>query len=74
LPLLIPFHIKFILFSYGKGVLAFLLESILHDHLINDLAAENASPPEEFLAYAIKFFEDHYSATTMALHFTPPIL
>ena len=69
-----PSHIKFILSSSGKGVLAFLLESILHDHLINNLATENASPPEKFFAYTVKFFEDHYSATTMTLHFTPPIL
>jgi CobQ-like glutamine amidotransferase family enzyme len=64
----IPFQVEFTQLSYGKGILTFLLESILQDHFIDDLATENASPSEKFFTNTIELFEDHGSATTIALH------
>jgi hypothetical protein len=72
--MIIPFHVEFTQIGFRRGILSFLFESILHDHLINDLAAENASPSEKFFTNAVEFFEDHGSTTTMTLHIRPPIL
>jgi len=59
----------------GKGILPSLFESILHDHLVDNLSTENASPSEKLFTYTVEFFEDHGSTTTIALHNNkPPIL
>jgi len=50
-----------------------MLESILQDHLVNDLSTKDASPSEKFFTYTIEFFEDHDPTTTMTLHNKPPI-
>jgi len=60
--------------SFGRENLSFLLESILHDHFINNLATENASPSKKFFADAVEFFENHCSTTSIALHNKPPFL
>jgi hypothetical protein len=57
-----------------EGNLSFLLESILHDDFINNLATENAPPSEKFFANTVEFFEDHCPATSVALHNRPPVL
>jgi len=74
LAIIIPFHVEFTQIAFGKGILPFLFESILHDYLINDLSTENASPSEKFFTNTIEFFEDHCSTTTITLHIRPPIL
>jgi hypothetical protein len=60
--------------AFRKGILTFLLESILQDHFVHNLAAENASPSEKFFTYPIEFFEYHCSAASIALHNKPPSL
>jgi len=60
--------------SFWKEILPLLPESILHDHLINDLATENAPPSEKFFADTVEFFENHCPTTSMALHNGPPSL
>jgi hypothetical protein len=57
-----------------KGILPFLFQSILHDHLINDLATENAPPSEKFFADTVEFLENHCPTTSVALHNRPPFL
>jgi len=71
---MIPFQVEFTPLAFGKGTLTFLLESILQDHFVHDLAAENTSPSEKFFTYAIEFFEYHSSATSITLHDRPPFL
>jgi hypothetical protein len=71
---MIPFQVEFTQSAFWKGNLPFLLESIFHDHLINDLATENAPPSEKFFTYTIKFFENHCPTTSVALHNRPPFL
>jgi hypothetical protein len=68
------FRIECTPFAFGKGTLTFLFESILQDHFIHDLAAENTSPSEKFFAYSIEFFEYHRSAASITLHVRPPFL
>jgi hypothetical protein len=51
-----------------KEISSVLLESILQDHLVNDLSAKDASPSEKFFGHPIEFFEDHDPAATMAFH------
>jgi hypothetical protein len=46
----------------------FFPDSIFQDHLVNNLAAVDASPTEEMLVGAIKFFEDHGTVTTRTVH------
>ncbi len=58
--------------GFWKGILTFLLDSIFHDHFINDLAAKNAPPAEKLFANAVEFFKNHFSAASMALHLKPP--
>ncbi len=60
--------------ALGKGILTFLLESILQDHLIHDLATENASPSEKLFTYSIEFLEYHCSAAPITLHYGPPFV
>jgi hypothetical protein len=57
-----------------KGFSSLLIESILQDHLVNDLSTKDASPSEKLFTNTIEFFEDHGSATTMTLHKKPPIV
>jgi len=64
---------EFIQVAVGKGILRFLFEPILQDHLVNDLTAKNASPPEKFLTNAIEFFEYHCSTAPITLHYRPPL-
>jgi hypothetical protein len=59
---------------FWEGILRFLFEPILQNNSVNDLAAEDASPSEEFLTNAIKFFEDHCTSTPIAFHDKPPSL
>jgi hypothetical protein len=70
----IPFQVKFTQSAFWKGILAFLLDSILHDHLINDLTTENAPPSEKFFADTVEFLENHCPTATAALHIRPPFL
>jgi hypothetical protein len=70
----IPFQVEFTQSVFWKGTLAFLPESVLHDHLINDLATENAPPSEKLFANTVEFFENHCSATSVTLHNRPPFL
>jgi hypothetical protein len=42
--------------------------SIFQDHLVDDLAAVDASPSEEMLLSAIKFFKDHDTVTPGTFH------
>jgi hypothetical protein len=72
--MIIPFQVEFTQLASGKGMSPFLFESILQDHFINDLAAENTSPSEKFFANAVKFFEDHCPTASITLHDEPPIL
>lgn len=51
-----------------------VFQPVLQDHLINDLSAKDAPPPEEFITDAIEFFKNHGSTATMALHSEPPKL
>ncbi len=69
---MIPFQVEFTQSAFWKGILPFLLESILHDHLIDDLATENAPPSEKFFADTVEFLENHCPATSVALHDKPP--
>jgi len=64
---------EFVELALGKRILTFLIESILQDHLIHDLATENASPSEKFFTYSIEFFEYHCSAASVTLHHRPPL-
>jgi hypothetical protein len=43
-------------------------DSIFEDHLVNNLSAVDASPAEEMLMRAIKFFKNHDTATTRTVH------
>jgi hypothetical protein len=43
-------------------------DSIFQDHLVNNLSAVDASPAEEMLMRAIKFFKNHDTATTGTVH------
>jgi len=52
--------------------LSFLTQAIFKDHLVDDVATENTSPPEKFFATAGELFEDHDPSTTFALHFSIP--
>jgi hypothetical protein len=70
----IPFQVEFTQSAFWKGTLAFLLASILHDHLINDLATENAPPSEKLFADPIEFLENHCPTAPVALHIRPPFL
>jgi len=63
----ISFQEKFIPLPW-KEISSILLESILQDHLVNDLSAKDASPSEKFFGHPIEFFEDHDPAATMAFH------
>jgi hypothetical protein len=56
-----------------KRISSLLIESILQDHLVNDLSTEDASPSEKLFTNTIEFFEDHGSPTTMTFHNKPPI-
>jgi hypothetical protein len=71
---MIPFQVEFTQSVFWKGMLPFLLESVLHDHLINDLTTENAPPSEKLFADTIKFLENHCPTTSVALHNRPPFL
>ena len=46
---------------------------VFKNNLVDDLAAQNASPSEELLAGAIELFKDHDPTATMTLHNKPPI-
>jgi len=71
---MIPFQVEFTQSAFWKGNLPFLLESIFHDHLINDLATENAPPSEKFFADTVEFFENHCPTASIALHNRPLFL
>lgn len=64
----IPFQVEFTQSAFWKGNLPFLFHSIFHDHLIDDLAAENAPPTEKLFANAVELLKDHFPTTSMALH------
>jgi hypothetical protein len=49
-----------------------LFHPIFQNHLINDLSAEDASPPEEFFRIGVEFLIVHLAATTSAFHDRPP--
>jgi hypothetical protein len=42
--------------------------SIIQDHLVQNLAAEDASPSKEILMGAIEFFKSHNAITPGAVH------
>ncbi len=44
--------------------------AIFYNHLVNNLSAEDASPPPEVFVRAEEFFIDHLTLTTVALHDT----
>jgi hypothetical protein len=52
----------------SRNGLPLLNVPILQDDLIDDLPAEDASPSEELFTGSVKFFENHYSTTSRALH------
>ena len=45
---------------------------VFKNDLVDDLAAQNASPSEELLAGAIELFKDHDPTATMTLHNSLP--
>ena len=45
-----------------------LAESILKDHRINNLPAEDTPPPGKLLAHTVELFKYHDPATSMTLH------
>jgi len=69
----IPFQVEFTQSVFWKGNLPFLFESILHNYLVNDLAAKNAPPAEKLFANPVEFLKNHFSTTSAALHIRPPI-
>ena len=48
------------------------LTSILKDHRVNNVAADDTSPAEKFLAIAVEFFVGHYTATFLTSHTVAP--
>jgi hypothetical protein len=46
--------------------------AIFQDHVIDDLATEDASPAKKLLGDAKKFLVDHDAVATNALHKKPP--
>jgi len=58
-----------ITFSPSFSILpANLRLTILQNHLINNLSAQDASPSQEMLTGTIESFTDHHTTTTMTLH------
>ena len=47
--------------------------SVLQDDRVNDLSAEDASPPEEILTIPVKFFVSHHPAAFLTTHFRSPL-
>jgi hypothetical protein len=47
--------------------------SVLQDDRVNDLSAEDASPPEEILTIPVKFFVGHHPAAFLTTHFRSPL-
>jgi hypothetical protein len=45
-----------------------LTHPVLKDHRIDNLSAEDASPPGKLLAVTIKLLKDHHAAASMTLH------
>jgi hypothetical protein len=49
-----------------------LSESVLQDYRVNDLSANNASPPQKIFSLTIEFFISHNSTASIAFHGDPP--
>ena len=47
-----------------------MVEPVLHDHLVNNVSANNTSPPEKLLTVAVELFVGHDTATPLTLHFS----
>jgi hypothetical protein len=62
-------HTLSIAFSPVFSVLpACLGLTILHNHPIDDLSTQDASPPREMVIRTVESFIDHNATTTMAFH------
>jgi hypothetical protein len=51
--------------------LLFLAESVLKDHRVNNLPAEDAPPPEKVIARTVKPFKNHDPAAPTTFHGNP---
>jgi hypothetical protein len=46
----------------------FITEPVFQDDLVNNIAAEDASPAEELIANAVKLLENHRTPALMTFH------
>jgi hypothetical protein len=47
---------------------ALLVDSIFQNHLVNDLTADDTSPPKKLFLKPIELLKDHMSTTSRTLH------
>ena len=55
-----------------RGQSMFLLTAILKNHLVDDLTAQNAPPPKEFVLAPIELLIGHGPTTSLASHICTP--
>ena len=49
-------------------MLVVMVEPVLHDHLVNNVSANNTSPPEELFTVAVELLVGHDTTTALTFH------
>ena len=57
---------------FGIGISSFLTEPILKNNLVNNIPADDTSPPKKHFGCAVEFFQHHYTTASLTFHLNPP--